>query len=83
MFFGVMNGVPCFQRKMDEFINRLHNCFSYLENITIFGNIIEEHNKNLIFLKSDKAHKDKCFFFSFINRHVELSYFTWFAKARS
>ena len=37
--FGVTNGVPQFQRKMDKLIslNGLKNTFPYLDNVTIAG----------------------------------------------
>lgn len=65
-----MNGVPCFQEKMDEFINKhtLPDCFAYLHNVTICVNNLEEHNNlnlfleaaNLTFNKDNKHLLDYC-----------------------
>ena len=45
---GVNNGVPCFQRSIEEFIKRhkLEKTFPYLDNITVCGTDQEEHDKN-------------------------------------
>ena len=47
--FGLTNGVSGFQRVMSDFIQskRLQNTFAYLDDITICGKSIEEHDKNL------------------------------------
>ena len=58
MPFGITNGVPCCQQKMDEFIQKhnLPDCFAYLDNITICGLSQEQHDKNLeLFLSASKA----------------------------
>jgi RNase H-like domain found in reverse transcriptase/Integrase core domain/Reverse transcriptase (RNA-dependent DNA polymerase)/Aspartyl protease len=68
--FGVTNGVACFQRIMDSFINdeNLNATFAYLDNVTICGMDTEEHDRNLKqFLEAaDKYNitynEDKCIF---------------------
>ena len=47
--FGITNGVSCFQRIMDEFISvhRLQGIYAYLDDITICGRTLEEHDHNL------------------------------------
>ena len=68
--FGVTNGVPCFQRKMDEYIDEenLQDTFAYLDNITICGRDKAEHDHNLQdFLDAAKRknltfNQDKCIF---------------------
>jgi len=47
--FGVTNGVACFQRIMDAFIEEenLDATFAYLDNVTICGMNTEEHDRNL------------------------------------
>ena len=46
--FGVTNGVACFQRIMDAFIEEnLDATFAYLDNVTICGMNTEEHDYNL------------------------------------
>lgn len=47
--FGVTNGVSCFQREMDRFVeeNELQATFPYLDNITICGKDQIDHDKNL------------------------------------
>lgn len=47
--FGVTNGVACFQRAMDNFVEEygLKGTFPYLDNITICGKTQEEHDENL------------------------------------
>lgn len=55
MFFGVMNETLCFQRKVDKCIDKhnLLDCIAYLDDVTICGNNIKEHNKNLnLFLET-------------------------------
>lgn len=79
---GMMNGIPCFQRKMHE-VDKQTAYFAYLNNATICCNNIEEHNKNLIlFLEAANLtfDKDKCVL-SFITRLVQLPYFI--AECRS
>ena len=70
MPFGVTNGVPCFQRNIDNFITK-HNLpatFAYLDNITIGGKDEKEHDTNLNkFLAAAEAdnlkfNEDKCTF---------------------
>lgn len=45
---GVNNGVPCFQRSIEEFVRRhgLNKTFPYLDNVTVCGMNQEEHDKN-------------------------------------
>ena len=47
--FGVTNGVPQFQRKMQEIVEdeKLCGTFPYLDNITIGGRNQQEHDKNV------------------------------------
>ena len=47
--FGVTNGVACFQREMDCFVenNSLKATYPYLDNITICGSNQTEHDENL------------------------------------
>ncbi|BHF58955.1 hypothetical protein SprV_0100191000 [Sparganum proliferum] len=47
--FGVTNGVACFQRTIDDIIarERLKNIFVYVDNITICGNGLAEHDSTL------------------------------------
>ena len=47
---GVNNGVPCFQREMDNFVerNELQKTYPYLDNITICGADQAEHDTNYI-----------------------------------
>lgn len=48
MPFGVTNGIPCFQRKMDELIEeKLKDTFPYLDNVTICRRNQSEHDRNL------------------------------------
>jgi len=46
--FGVTNGVSAFQRSVDEFIkkHRFKVC-AYLDGLTVTGETIEEHDRNL------------------------------------
>ena len=68
--FGVTNGVACFQRQMDSFVeeNSLNGTFPYLDNITICGRNQIEHDNNLErFLHAAKGinltyNEDKCEF---------------------
>ena len=68
--FGVTNGVPCFQRVMDQLVEKysLKGVFPYLDNITICGSSQKEHNENLEkFLAAAKEinltyNRDKCEF---------------------
>lgn len=70
--FGPTNGVACFQRQMDEFIedNNLKDTYAYLDNITIGGVTDEEHDRNLQeFLDAAKEveitlNPDKCVYSS-------------------
>ena len=47
--FGVTNGVACFQRTINELITKenLTDTFAYVDNVTICGNSIKEHDANL------------------------------------
>ena len=47
--FGVTNGVACFQRTMNNIIEKenLSCTFAYVDNVTICGNSDEEHDQNL------------------------------------
>lgn len=47
--FGVTNGVACFQRIMDSFIEeeRLSGTYAYLDDVTICGKTQEKHDINL------------------------------------
>ena len=47
--FGVTNGVPAFQRKMDEIVTAdgLKDTFPYLDNITVAGRTQTEHDANV------------------------------------
>ena len=47
--FGVTNGVPQFQRKMDELVTNsgLKDTFPYLDNVTVAGRNREEHDTNV------------------------------------
>lgn len=47
--FGLTNAVPCFQRMVDEIINRggCKGTYAYLDNITVCGKTKEEHDLNL------------------------------------
>ena len=49
MPFGVSSGVPCFQRIMDNFIDKhkLEGIVAYLDNVTVGGNNQEEHDRNV------------------------------------
>ena len=68
--FGVTNGVACFQRIMDSFIQeaKLDGTFAYLDDITICGMTQAEHDLNLErFLKAAEMknivyNEDKCVF---------------------
>ena len=57
--FGVTNGVPQFQRKIDELVATefLKDTFPYLDNVTVGGRTREEHDTNVTaFLNSLKKH---------------------------
>ena len=57
--FGVTNGVPQFQRKMDELVaqNGLKNTFPYLDNVTVAGKTREELDINAkAFFKALQRH---------------------------
>ena len=47
--FGVTNGVACFQRTIDSIITAEHlsATFAYVDNVTICGSTMEEHDANL------------------------------------
>ncbi|KRY33461.1 Retrovirus-related Pol polyprotein from transposon 17.6 [Trichinella spiralis] len=47
--FGVTNGVPCFQRVMDNIlpVEKLKDTFVYVDNVMICGMNQEEHDENL------------------------------------
>jgi hypothetical protein len=68
--FGVTNGVACFQRIMDSFINeeKFDGTFAYLDDVTICGMTQEEHDTNLKhFLEAAERknvvyNEDKCVF---------------------
>ena len=47
--FGVTNGVPAFQREMDNLVQdeSLKDTFPYLDNITVAGRTQEEHDQNV------------------------------------
>ena len=47
--FGVKNGVPQFQRKIDELVSSesLKDTFPYLDNMTVGGRTREEHDANV------------------------------------
>jgi len=46
---GVTNGVSAFQRSIDKFIkrHRLKKVYAYLDDLTVTGETLEEHDKNL------------------------------------
>ena len=55
--FVLTNGVPCFQRIIDQIIksNKCTGMYTYLDNITVGGKTQEEHDANLAkFLKVAK-----------------------------
>lgn len=70
MPFGLKNAPPTFQRMMNNALRGLigNACFVYLDDIIIYGNTLEEHNKKLIDVlnrlrQSDlKLQPDKCEF---------------------
>ena len=47
--FGIANGVSAFQRSIDNIIEikNLDDTFIYVDNLTVCGRTLEEHNKNL------------------------------------
>ena len=47
--FGLTNGVSCFQRVIDGIIEKenLMSTFPYIDDITICGHTLDEHNQNL------------------------------------
>lgn len=47
--FGVTNGVACFQRTIDQIIQtaQLRDTFAYVDNVTICGRTIADHDLNL------------------------------------
>ena len=70
MPIGIENAVACFQRTINELIERegLLDTFAYLDNVTVCGKTQEEHDSNLEkFLKSAENinliyNHDKCSF---------------------
>lgn len=70
MPFGLKNAPATFQRMMDTALRGLINkhCFVYLDDIIIFGQSIEEHNRNLAIVLQRlrelglKLQPDKCEF---------------------
>ncbi|CAK9821240.1 Retrovirus-related Pol polyprotein from transposon 17.6 [Anthophora retusa] len=70
MLFGLKNAPATFQRMMDTALRGLINkhCFVYLDDIIIFGQSIEEHNRNLAIVLQRlkelglKLQPDKCEF---------------------
>ena len=70
MPFGLKNAPATFQRMMDTALRGLINnhCFVYLDDIIIFGQTIEQHNKNLAIILQRlrelglKIQPDKCEF---------------------
>ena len=71
MPFCMTNGVTQFQRTMENFIAKVKfkDTFAYLDNLTIYGMIQEEHDYNLNrFLLAAKTknltyNNEKCVFF--------------------
>lgn len=67
---GVTNGVAAFQRVMSEFIstNSLEKTYAYLDDLTVCGSTIEEHDRNLqrFWEAAEKHHltlnREKCQF---------------------
>ena len=47
--FGVSNGASAFQRVIDDFILRhnLKKIYAYLDDLTVTGSTLEEHDQNL------------------------------------
>ena len=70
MPFGVTNGPPCFQRTIDQFIEKeeLSDTFAFFDIIHICGMDQEQHDKNLVkFRKASEKNnltdtEDKCIF---------------------
>ena len=70
MPFGVTNGVPCFQRIMDEFVKdeRLDGTHPFMDDIVVAGFTKEEHDANLLKFRNAADKKnltynpDKCVF---------------------
>ena len=70
MPFGVTNGPPCFQRTIDQFIEKkeLSDTFAFFDSIHICGMDQEQHDKNLVkFRKASEKNnltdtEDKCIF---------------------
>lgn len=68
MPFGLKNAPATFQRLMDRSFQGLVGkaCFVYLDDIVIFGNTLEEHNRNLVSVMERveelglKLQPDKC-----------------------
>ena len=56
--FGLTNAPPCFQRYINEVLERLRDlkCIAYLDDILVYGRTFEEHLQNLeIVLKRLKS----------------------------
>ena len=70
MPFGVTNGVPCFQRIMDEFVKdeQLDGTHPFMDDIVVAGFTKEEHDANLLKFRNAADKKnltynpDKCVF---------------------
>jgi len=47
--FGLTNGSACFQRAIDELVTNysLNKCYPFMDDITIAGSTLQEHDKNL------------------------------------
>lgn len=47
--FGLINSAPAFQRIMTQVLEGLvgSSCFVYIDDIVVYGNTLEEHNRNL------------------------------------
>ena len=71
VLFRPTKSVPCFQREMDNFIEKyeLNDIFPYMDNVTNCGDNQEEHDINLKAFKeaASKANftlnEEKCVFF--------------------
>jgi hypothetical protein len=68
--FGLTNGVACFQRLIDGIVEteKLHRTYPYLDDITVAGRTMEEHDTNVNkFMLTARQHgltlnEDKCVF---------------------
>jgi hypothetical protein len=47
MSFGLRNAAQTFQRFMDDVLRGLHFCFAYLDDILVFSQSFEEHERHL------------------------------------